>query len=89
MRSRAWFALLAVLPADDPFTPADAGQHRFPVTLRTGGFQSVEIAAADLPDLVFDTVSSRVTGHPLDVAFNCGSAPGTGEAAASRSPRRW
>jgi hypothetical protein len=43
----------AVLPADYTFTSADAGQHSFPVTLKTPGGQTLTAT---------DTVTSSITG---------------------------
>jgi hypothetical protein len=64
----------AVLPADYTFTSADAGQHSFPVTLKTSGGQTLTAT---------DTVTSSITGSatvtvspgPLDhLALAPGSA---------------
>jgi hypothetical protein len=55
----------AALPADYTFTPADAGTHQFPVTLKTAGAQSVTATdTANIASTGTETVT--ISSGPLD-----------------------
>jgi uncharacterized protein (TIGR03118 family) len=53
----------AVLPADHPFTAAEAGVHVFSVTLKTAGTQSITAT---------DTATSSITGSQTGIVVNTG-----------------
>jgi phospholipase C len=55
----------AVLPADYTFTSADAGSHRFTVTLKTAGTQSLTAT---------DTATSTLTGAETGITINPAAA---------------
>jgi hypothetical protein len=53
----------ALLPADYPFTAADAGKHTFPVTFETVGVQAVRAR---------DTATSTITGREIGISVTPG-----------------
>ena len=63
----------AVLPGPYTFTLADQGRHRFPVTLGTGGAQSLTVRDRDLPQLQSTARLTILTGR-YQVGCGCGGA---------------
>lgn len=55
----------AILPANYPFTPADAGIHLFAATMKTPGTRSI---------IVTDTVTSTITGTQSNITVATGAA---------------